>query len=130
MKKRLLKDLPFGHLNKNSVLTKNGCGYFIDNGVVLYTQGGGADNGKTVFEKEEEDIIDMIWDNPDWFIDAEIKNIVIKAGTQSIEIIFDAVDLGQAQLFARGINHCLKSHYGQDGNYSWNIFKGFTATLK
>ena len=45
-----------------------------------------------------------------------------------IEIIFDSLDLEQAQMFARGIQHCFLK-YGEDKNYAWNEFKGFTTSL-
>ena len=129
MKKRLLKDLPFGGLNKNTVLTKGNGGYYIERGDTIYNGGGGSHNGWTTFDGKECDIINMIWDNTDWFVEANINHLEIKATTTGIIIGFDAVDMGQAQLFAKGLQQCLL-HYGEEEKYSWNIFKGFTTQLK
>ena len=128
MKKRLLKDLPFGNLNKRAVLTKDNGGYYIERGETIYKGGGSSHNGWNTLDDKECEIVNVIWDNEEWFVDATIKHIDIKATTNKIIIEFDAVDLGQAQLFAKGLKHTFL-HFGEEENYAWNIFKGFTSTL-
>jgi len=128
MKKRLLKDLPFGELNKGTVLTKGNGGYYVDRGQTIYKEGGSSDNGWSVLDDKECAIIDMVWENETWFAESTIKHIDIKATTTKILIEFEPVDLGQAQLFAKGIQHSFL-HYGEEKNYSWNIFKGFTTRV-
>lgn len=128
-KKRLLKDLPFGNLKVGNVLTKGNGGYYIDNGETLYKSGGSSSNDWNVLDSKEIEIIDMIWDNKDWFTDAVLKHIDIKAKTDGLLISFDSLDLGQAQTFAKGIKSCLMNYGSEEVNYSWNEFKGFTISL-
>ncbi len=127
MKKRLLKDLPFGNLNKGTVLTKRNGGYYLECGETLYKSGGSSHNGWLTLDDKECEIVNMIWDNEEWFIEATIKHIEIKATTTKIIIEFDPVDLGQAQLFAKGLQHTFL-HYGEEKG-SWNVFKDFTSSL-
>jgi len=128
MKKRLLKDLPFGELNKGAVITKGNGGYYIDFGDTYYEYGGVSSNRWEVFGKKECEIINTIWHNSEWFEDATLNHIDIQVHSNKIIFEFNHLDMGQSQLFARGVVHCLNKYYGK-GSYSWNIFNNFTMTI-
>ena len=127
-KKRLLKDLPF-NLQKDEVLTKGNGGYYIDKGSTIYKEGGSSSNGWNVLDAQKIAIIDLIWDNKDWFVDANLKHVDIKTCRDKIIISFDPLDLEQAQTFAKGIRSCLANYGNEEGRHTWDEFKGFTGTL-
>jgi len=131
MKKRLLIDLPFGNLNRNRVLTKTGCSFYIDNGATIYKDGGMSSNARSVFTDKESEILEAIWENEKWFVEATFNHLEIEASIDNIKINFDSLDLEDVQTLARGIKHCLIMHYGQDSeSYVWDKFKDFTISIK
>lgn len=129
MKKRLLKDLPFCQLTVGTVLTKANGGYHVDNGDTIYVGGGSCHRGWMGLDKSECGIVDMIWENKDWFVDAKVTAIEMKVHTDKIVLSFEALDLGQAQTFAKGIKRCLRDFGNEDGSYAWHEFKGFEISL-
>ena len=128
-KKRLLKDLPFRKLTKGTVLTTGNHGYYIDRGVTYYAGGGSSNNGWIVLDEAEIEIVRMIWENPEWFTDATVPILDMKVFTDKIEITFASLDLGQAQMLARGIQSCLANFGNEEESYVWQEFKGFTILL-
>jgi len=128
-KKRLLKDLPFDALKKGDVLTKAVDGYYIDCGRTFYSGGGDSSNGCNYMTENAAPIIDLIWNDPKWFVQADIKHVDIKATKDKIIISFDPVDLEQSQIFAMGIRSCLSKFASEDGSHTWDEFKGFTMSL-
>ncbi|NIA30721.1 MAG: hypothetical protein GWP06_12515, partial [Actinobacteria bacterium] len=106
-KKRLLKDLPFGNLNKDIVLHKANDSYQVNGGETYYSSGGNSNNGCEVCNEKEKEIIDMIWDNSDWFEIADLKHIDIIPKTTEIIIRFEPIDIEDVESFAKGIIHIL-----------------------
>jgi len=128
-KKRLRKDLPFGKLSSGDVLTKSNDGYYVELGDTLYDGGGSSSKGQNIMEDKECEMLDLIWDNSDWFEPATIDQITMKAECSKIILSFEPLDLRQAQDLAKGIRHHLLD-FGNDGNYSWSEYKGFSLILK
>ena len=87
-KKRLLKDLPFGNLNKGAVLYKVNSSYQMSRGETFYTAGGSSNNGINVLDNAEKSIVDEIWENPKWFENAELKHIDFIPKPTSITLNF------------------------------------------
>lgn len=117
--------MPFGELKKDTVLSKG------DSGGSFFVGGGSSSHTKPNFYGLEADIIANLWDNDDWFVDAELKHIDIIIESNKIIIEFDPIDLGDAQTFAKGIKSCLNKFYGiEEHNYIWKKFKGFTIRFK
>ncbi len=129
-KRRLLKDLPFGNMKNGTVLTKDNGGYYIDKGETIYRGGGNSDNGWGVLEKDEVRIIDLMWDNPEWCEPATIEHVDIKASRDNILISFKHLDLGQAQVFAKGIQHLLLNYWGKGQAKTWHKLKDFTVGIR
>jgi hypothetical protein len=130
MKKRLLKDLPFGGLNAGIVLTKANGGYHVALGNTMYREGGESSNGWIVLSESEAAIVDMIWGNADWFVDARVNNLDFKVGKDNILVTFPSLDLEDAQVLAKGMKHCLIQFFGQEAQtYTWHKFKGFTISI-
>lgn len=129
-KKRLLKDLPFGNLSIGMVLTKGNGGYYIERGYTFYSGGGSSHNGWEEMSDKETEIINLIWENDKWFQPATLEHIDIKVYPSKIEIIYQPLDLGQAQTFAQGLESCLSQYGCEDKNYAWKDFKGFSILLK
>jgi hypothetical protein len=126
MKKRLLKDLPFGNLNKDTVLYRVNGSYQLNNGKTYY-ETGHSDNGCFVCNSNEKGIIDLIWDNPDWFEDASLSHIDLIPTTTSLTLRFKPIDIEDAEYLAMGIVHILE--HLQEGNYVWNKFKNITTKI-
>lgn len=125
-KKRLLKDLPFSNLKSGNVLTKGNGGYYQERGEMIYSSGGSSHNGWKVLQGSEIDIIDKIWEDTEWFEDADLSEIVIHVNCNEISLSFKPLDLGQAQDFAKGVASCLKNFYGKEkGSYVWHQWNGF-----
>lgn len=130
-KKRLLKDLPFCNLTAGKVLTKANGGYYIDGGELIYSGGGHSSNGIEALNTVECSIVDLIWEDAKWMEDAKIKHIEAKAGLSSITLSFKPVDLGQSQTLAMGIVSCLTRFFGtEDGQHTWDEFRGFTISIR
>ncbi len=131
-KRRLVKDLPFDGLSVGTVLWKGGRGhggnYSVSNIPTFYESGGSSDNGIHVFDKSVEDILDVIWDNEEWFEDADLTHIEIVPATDSITLRFKPIDKEEAVELAKGIQHVLK--HLQDGSYVWNKFKDMTTSFR
>jgi hypothetical protein len=119
-KKRLLKDLPFGQLDKGSVLYQVNNSYQISRGETFYSSGGSSDNGAIVLDEKEKSIIDEIWENPDWFEDAILKEIVFVPKVSSIMLAFEPMDIEDVIDLTKGIIKILP--HLSDGNYVWKQF--------
>ena len=130
-KKRLLKDLPFSDLTVGTVIWKGGRGhggeFSVSNGKTYYKCGGSSDNGIRVFEQNEEDILDTIWEDKKWFEEANIKHIDILPKTNSIILRFDSIDLEDAEDLAKGIINILP--HLKDDSYTWNKFSDITTQI-
>lgn len=127
-KKRLLKDLPFGGLKNGTVLYKVNSGYQISHGETFYSTGGSSDNGVMVLDQKEESIVDMIWDNPDWFVDAELKHVDFVPKNDSITIRFDSMDIDDVIDFTKGLIHILPEM--EKEGWVWSKFKNITTSIK
>lgn len=136
MKKRLLKDLPFENIKAGTVIFYgshghgHGSTYCINRGEALYESGGSSSNGCSSFNETEVSILDAIWNNPEWFIEAKLKHIDIIARTNEIILRFDSLDMDDAQMLARGIQHWIMISNKEDDNHAWSEFRGFTTKLK
>lgn len=127
MKKRLLKDLPFGRLSKNTVLYKVNGSYQVSGGKTYY-ENSSSDNATYICEPNEREIIDLIWENPDWFEEATLSHIDFIPTTTSITLRFNPIDIDDSEYLAKGIIHILK--HLEDGSYVWNKFKSITTSIK
>jgi len=128
MKKRLLKDLPFGDLKKDTVLHKVNGGYQENRGNTYYEEGGSSSNGIYVCEKNEQEIIDLIWENPEWFQEAIINHVDFVPTTTGITMRFESMDIEDVEWLTKGVMHIL-GHL-EDDNYIWNKFTGFSMSIK
>jgi hypothetical protein len=128
MKKRLLKDLPFANLKAGMVISEYNSGYCIKNGETYYSTGGSSSNGITCFEESEEAIIKTIWDNPEWFTEAVLNKITLKARRDSVTLSFDSIDIEDAELLAKGIM-ALIPKLAEYKNYSWGKFENIETKM-
>ena len=128
MKKRLLKDLPFGNLEKGAVLYKVNSGYQISRGETFYSTGGSSDNGINVLDEAEKNIVDEIWENEKWFEDAVLKELVFIPKTDSITLRFDPMDIDDVIDLTKGLIHILPE-LGKEG-WTWSKFKNLTTIIK
>jgi hypothetical protein len=131
-KRRLIKDLPFDGLDKGTVIWRGGRGhggkYSISRGKTYYDGGGDSDNGITVFDDSVEEIIDLVWDNADWFEDAGLKHIDLVPVKNGLLLRFEPIDRDELEEFAKGLIHILPNL--KEGSYSWNKFDDITARIK
>ncbi len=131
MKRRSLKDLPFGGLKIGDVLYKGGRGtrgnYTVSGKTSFYENGGSSSGGLKVFEDSEENILDMIWDNSEWFEVADVKHMDVVATTTNITLKFKPIDIEDSETIAKGIIHVMK--HLEEKSYSWNEFCGFTMKM-
>ena len=132
LKRRLLKDLPFGNLKVNTVIYKanrgHGGNYSISHGETYYKEGGSSSNGITTFDDSEEAILNAIWDNPEWFEDAVLEHIDFIPSNTSITLKFKAMDIEDVETLTKGLIHILD--HLKDDNYTWNDFKAFTTSIR
>ena len=128
MKKRLLKDLPFGNLTKGDVLYQVNSSYQISGGQCYYSTGGSSSNGTQVLDKNEKEIIDTIWDNDNWFEEATLKHLDFIPKKDSITIRFDSMDIEDVESLVKGIIHILPKL--DEKNYTWNKFINLTTQIK
>lgn len=129
MEKRLLKDLPFEDLKKGTVLIKRNGSYEIPTFETYYDTGGSSSGGTYVFENSsEQEIIDTIWDNPEWFEEATLKHIDIVLGREEIKLRFAPLSTEKATALAKGIQRIL-THLN-DGSYTWNGMGDVTTKIK
>ena len=130
--RRLLKDLPFENLEKGDVISRGNKGFggefSISGGQTFYEGGGSSDRGLQGFNDKEEDILREIWDNEEWFADADLKHIDLIPATKSITLRFEPIDIEEAEILAKGIIKILP--HLQDGSYAWNKFKNITTQIK
>ena len=126
-KRRLLKDLPFGNLKKDSVIVYINNSYRINNGDTYYKEGGSSSNGISIFDESEENILNAIWDNPEWFEDAVLEHIDFIPSNTSITLRFKAMDIEDVETLTKGLIHILD--HLEDDNYTWNNFKAFTTKI-
>ena len=131
-KRRLLKDLPFDNLKVGTVVWKgsrgHGGSYSVSRGETFYESGGSSSNGIKTFGAVAEKLLDIIWDNGEWFEDADINHITIEINSNNLVLSFDHIDIEDATSLAKGIAHILP-HLG-DGSYTWKKFSNITARLK
>lgn len=120
MKKRLLKDLPFGNLEEGTVLYKVNAGYQVSQGETFYSTGGSSDNGIIQLSKVEKEIIDKIFDDSEWFEEATLKKVYLIPRRNSITLRFKSMDLDDAVAIAKGLKHIFPML--KDGSYIWNEF--------
>ena len=130
-KRRLLKDLPFEGLKKGVVLWKGGRGhggeYSISRGETYYSGGGSSSNGILTFERPVEEIINLVWDNSEWFEDADLKEVEVIASTTSITLRFKSIDKDEAEELAKGIIHIFP-HIEETG-WVWSKFKDIVLRI-
>lgn len=127
MTKRLLKDLPFEHLKKDSVVEYVNSGYRVNLGNTYYSTGGSSDGGCFGFDKPTEEILSLVWDNPEWFEEASLNHISFVPSRTSVILEFKPIDIGDAEDLARGIIHILK--HLEEGSYVWGKFKNITTKM-
>lgn len=127
-KRRLKKDLPFGNLDKGIVLYSVNSGYQISGGETFYSTGGSSDNGTQVLDEKEKEIVDMIWDNEEWFEDSTLKHLDFIPKRDSIEIRFESMDIDDVIDFTKGLIHILPQ-MGNKG-WTWSKFKNLTTQIK
>ncbi len=131
-KRRLLKDLPFDGCGKGVIIWKGGRGhggkYSISNKETYYSTGGSSSNGLTLFDKNEEEIIDLIWDNKDWFVDADLKHIDFIFTTTSVMLKFDSIDIEDSKDLTRGLIHILPEL--KKKGWTWERFGDITTAIK
>ena len=128
MRKRLLKDLPFANLKTGDVIRNEGGRYLIHHGESFYEGGGSSDKGIENFGESEDQLLDKIWDDCEWFEDAELKHIELVPKTGSITLRFDPIDIEDAETLAKGIIHILPEL--TKGNHTWNKFKDITTAMR
>jgi len=124
-KRRLLKDMPFDNLSKGTVVSTGLGGlygkYHIEQGNTYYKSGSSSSRGVTTFDKKVEEIIDLVWDNEEWFEDADLEEIKVIPSNTKIILEFKPIDIEEAENLAKGIMHILP-HLGDD-SYVWGKFK-------
>jgi len=128
MEKRLLKDLPFGSLTKGKVIAKHGGVYHVDSGKRYYSEGGSSSNGESVYGETEAHILDLIWDNDEWFVPSTLKHIDFIVKNDRLILKFDSLSYQDVDTLAKGIIHLLPSL--QIGSWVWSKFKDITVALK
>jgi len=126
--KRLLKDLPFERLTKGTVLVKRNGNYEVGNFETYYETGGSSSNSTWVYSGAEKEIIDIIWDNSDWFEEASLKHIDIILGKEQITLKFDPISAETTTALAKGIQRILP--HLNDGSYTWNGMGDVTTKIK
>lgn len=127
MKKRLLKDLPFEKLVVGTVLYRVNGSYQIDSFNTYYDMGGSSSGPTTVMDKAEKEIIDVIWDNEDWFEAADLKHIDIVLARNSLTLRFKTMSAEDVESFTKGIQRILP--HLADGSYTWNKFSDVTTKI-
>ena len=127
-KKRLLKDLPFDSLTKGKVLYKENGTYKTSGGKTFYENGGDSSRSTMVLGESGKDIVDVIWNNEEWFENADLNHIKFIPETNSITLHFDPIDLDDVEVLTKGLIHIL-SHL-KDGCYTWNKFKDITTEIR
>jgi hypothetical protein len=128
MKKRLLKDLPFENLVAGTVLYRVNGSYQIDSFKRYYESGGSSSGPTNVMDKSEKEVIDVIWDNEDWFESAELKHVDIVLSMDSVTLRFKTMSADDVESFAKGIQRILP-HLADD-SYTWNKFSNITTKIK
>lgn len=131
-KRRLLKDLPFDHCIKGTVIYKasrgHGGNYSISNKTTFYETGGSSSNGLWAFEKNQEEIIDLIWDNEKWFEDADLKHIDFITTPTSVTLRFSSIDIEEAEELTKGLIHILPKL--AEKGWVWSKFDNITTSIK
>ena len=131
-KRRLLKDLPFDNLTAGIVIWRGGRGHGKDFSVSLgetyYSEGGSSSRGITVFEDSSEEILKEIWDNKEWFEDADIDHIDFVPVDDGILLRFKSIDKDDRETLIKGLMHILPEL--EKGSYTWNQFVGIETSIK
>jgi hypothetical protein len=127
MKKRLLKDLPFDNLKKGDVLCRVNGSYQIELGETFYSSGRSSHNGVIVLDSLSQEIVDMIWDNNNWFEDAVLNHITVIPKASEVILKFDSICLDDSICLAKGIIHILP--HLTDNSFVWNKFKDITTSI-
>lgn len=129
--KRLLKDLPFENIKKGTVIRDDRLGskYTISHGNTYYEGGGSSSNGDECFGDSESEIIKVIWNNPEWFEEAELKTVKVKAKNDSIILTFKegTICIEDSETLAHAVCKLLRDHLGdgkvKNGGWVWNKFE-------
>lgn len=131
-KRRLLKDLPFDHCKKGVVLWKGSRGtggtYSVTGRKTFYSGGGSSDNGIWVFDRQTEEILDLIWNNDEWFEDAILSHIDFSHTNETVTLRFPSLDAEDAYNLMRGIIHILP--HLKDKGWVWSEFPELTTEIK
>lgn len=133
-KRRLLKDLPFENLKAGVVIWKGSRGgnfkYSVTRPTTFYKEGGESSGGVVSFDAPNAEVIlDTIWDNEEWFEDADITHIDIKIiSNHEISLQFGSMDYEDVEYLAKGIQHQLQINMPKD-KYVWNKFEVTTRIL-
>ena len=126
-KKRLLKDLPFGDLKIGKVLDRVNGSYQITRFPTYYKEGGSSDNATSILDETEKNIIDLVWDNEDWFEPAIVDHIDFIPVDSGILLKFDSIDAIDKEDLIKGLIHILE--HLKDGSYTWNKFDDITTRI-
>ena len=135
-KRRLLKDLPFEGATKNTVIFKGGRGhggnYSVSRGETYYQTGGSSDRGLTCFTETEESILDVIWDNSEWFENADLNHIDFIPVEEGILLRFKNIDRDEKEDLIKGLIFILpflQEGKTKNSGYIWNKFKNITTGI-
>ncbi len=128
MKKRLLKDLPFGNLTKGTVLDEVNDSYQIESFPNYYSGLLSSENAMQVLEKSEREIVDEIWENEEWFEEASLDNIEFVNVDNGVLLRFKPISAYDKNILMKGLIHILE--HLKDGSYTWNKFKDITCEIK
>jgi hypothetical protein len=129
-KKRLLKDLPFDHLKKGAVVDDvSQYHYHIHRGSTFYGNFSSSDNGVTTFSDEINEILDLVWNNPDWFEPATLEKIEITRTDGGILLKFQPISEDDKECLMQGLVSLL-SDLENHPNKTWSKFKNLVPTIK
>lgn len=100
--KALLKDLPFGDVLADTVITHQNHGYCIE-----------KEDGRTlIFSDAENDIMTLIWDNDRWMKDVVVSPTEWNITPKSITISFnDPLNIKDIEQIKSGIQRVLSEQY-------------------
>jgi hypothetical protein len=127
-KRRLLKDLPFDNLKKGDVLYRVNGGFQQSRGETYYEGGSSSSNGEIGYEGSSEEILKTIWENADWFEDADLTHIDFVSNDEGILLRFSPIDQDDKEDLIKGLIHILPEL--EKGSFTWNKFKEITTGIK
>ena len=91
-KRRLIKELPFAKVG--DILEKMNGGIWIKGGRTYYSSHSTSDNATNILEKNEEELVNTLWDNDNWFqplekytfyIGSDNKNQVVLKSKETVD---------------------------------------------